>query len=498
MPNLIVMPKAFAFVSQAVNDPSKTTNADRFRIRRHVMLGLNKRVGSRRSSREAARQADVSMAPLTTDCGLRVPPSESTETSPDSADAKPDTRQQNVRSQDGKRLGKEFETACLQLDRQIRARSGVFASLDNTETGCGELISELTTYDTAKHAAFPLKYTIDFDEAEDSCVPWIFSNMAFAHSVFFATSAAKDFRLGRPYTRPTLIHLRRTIRSLNVQLGEDGGHLDDSTIYTIVTLAMLATLVGDLTAVRAHMVGLRRIVELRGGESYFVERPKQHFMLERLDLAWSAYSGAWPNYSCEPTDWRSAFTGPQAASGENNLASMVAKMVDARLSTVFQDFQRLTRLINAYANEDGRLKGDVFQHVLASIQRRLLWLRFSQVDSWSERLRLGMLAYLTTTFQLSGRKVSYDYLSARYRLSCQALRLCTASDDMPTLNAWLLLVGGMSVLEPSEPWLRAMWDEIIAGSWSVWEDMRHQLESVLWIGNVQDEAGKSAYEALTS
>ncbi|KAK0250651.1 hypothetical protein B0A54_01534 [Friedmanniomyces endolithicus] len=497
MPNLIVMPKAFAFVSQTVNDPSKTTNADRFRIRRHVMLGLNKRVASRRSLREAARQADVSLATLTTDSGTRVPPSESTETSPDSADAEAHARRQTVRGQDGKRLGTEFETACLQLDRQIRTRSGVFASLDNTETACGELISELTAYDTAKHAAFPLKYTIDFDDAEDSCVPWIFSNMAFAHSVFFATSATNDFRLGRPYTRPTLIHLRRTIRSLNVQLGEDGGHLDDSTIYTIVTLAMLATLVGDLIAVRAHMVGLRRIIELRGGESYFVERPKQHFMLERLDLAWSAYSGAWPNYSCEPTDWRSAFTGPQAASGENNLASMVAKMVDARLSTVFQDFQRLTRLINAYANEDGRLKGDFFQHVLASIQRRLLWLRFSQVDSWSERLRLGMLAYLTTTFQLSGRKVSYDYLSARYRLSCQALGASTPPDDMRTLNAWLLFVGVLSVIEPTESWLRALWDEV-TGSVRGWEDMQQQLESVLWIGNVQNEAGKSAYETLTS
>ncbi|KAK1068598.1 hypothetical protein LTR74_005469 [Friedmanniomyces endolithicus] len=490
------MPKTFAFVSQAVNDPKPAT-ADRFLIRSHVMRGKNSRVGSRRSLREAARQADKSLATLTADCGLRVPPRESTECSPEPVEIEPAAWQRNAGEQKDKRRGKAFEAACLHLDRQIRTRSGVFASLDNTETACGELISELTTYNSAKHAAFPLKYTIDFDEAEDSCVPWIFNNMAFAHSVFFATSATNDFRLRRPYTRPTLIHLRRTIRCLNVQLGEDGGHVDDSTIYTIVTLAMLATLVGDLTAVRAHMVGLRRIVELRGGESYFVERPKQHFMLERLDLAWAASSGAWPHYSCEPTDWRSAFTVPQAASDEDSLASMVAKMVDARLSTVFQDFQRLTRLINAYANEDGRLKGDVFQCVLASIQRRLLWLRFSHVDGWSERLRLGMLAYLTTTFQLSGRKISYDYLSARYRLSCQTLGACTASDDMRTLNAWLLVVGAMSVLEPSEPWLGAIWDEI-AGLWGVWEDVQHQLESVFWINSVQDEAGKSAYAVLTS
>ncbi len=140
MPNLIVMPKTFAFVSQAVND------ADRFLIRSHVMRGKNSRVGSRRSMREAARQADKSLAPLTTDCGPRGAPRKCTETAPGSVDTKPGARRQDTlgERENNERRGKAFETACLQLDRQIRTRSGVFASLDNTETSCGELISECT------------------------------------------------------------------------------------------------------------------------------------------------------------------------------------------------------------------------------------------------------------------------------------------------------------------------------------------------------------------
>ncbi len=219
-------------------------------------------------------------------------------------------------------------------------------------------------------------------------------------------------------------------------------------------------------------------------------------MLRSLDLTWSVQSGALPHYSHEPVDWRSAFTGPRAVFDTTSLALMVAELVDSRLATVFQDFQRLTKLINAHAEKDGRLKGDIFQHVLGSIQRRLLWLRFPQDDGWSERLRLGMLAYLTTTFQLSGRKISYDYLSARYRLSCQMLEASTLSTSMRTLTAWLLLVGATSVFEPSEPWLRATWnDTAIAGE--NWEDAQHRLESVLWISHIQDETGRRAYAALT-
>ncbi|TKA73230.1 hypothetical protein B0A55_06052 [Friedmanniomyces simplex] len=342
------MPSGFAFIS--VGDPGKSSDADRLLIRSHVMRGRNKRLGSRRSIREAVRQTEAPPATTTTTPtairSLRRTLRESTRSSLEPADVEPAARQQDE-GERKKQSGEKFKAACVQLDQQIQTRSGVFASLDNSETGCGELISELLTYDTAKNAAFPLKYSIEFDEPENACVPWMFSNTAFAHSVFFATSATNDFRLGRPFTRPTLIHLKRTIRCLNKQLSEAGGHLDDSTTYTIITLAMLATLFGDLTAVRAHMVGLQRIIGLRGGESYLCERPKQYYMLERLDLAWSVHS-----------------------------------------------------------------------------------------------------------------------------------------------------VGAVSVFEPSELWLRAIWSNT-ATPGERWEDVQQQLESVLWIGNIQDETGRCAYAALT-
>ncbi|KAK5694892.1 hypothetical protein LTR97_009483 [Elasticomyces elasticus] len=48
------MPNQFAFIS--VGDPGRPSDVDRQIIRSHVMRGKNKRVGSRRSLREAAQQ----------------------------------------------------------------------------------------------------------------------------------------------------------------------------------------------------------------------------------------------------------------------------------------------------------------------------------------------------------------------------------------------------------------------------------------------------------
>ncbi|KAK5728636.1 hypothetical protein LTR15_001773 [Elasticomyces elasticus] len=384
--------------------------------------------------------------------------------------------------------------------------------MDEGEVGSTALVAEFLKFNSFKGSTFPLKEKIEFEVAEEVWhpspgsstipwltyykvyIPWLFNDLAYAHSVFLATSAINDFREGRPFTRTTLYHLKSTIKHLNKKLAKDDGYASDSTTYTIITLAMLSTLFGDLSAVRAHMAGLQRIVGLRGGEESLAKRPKQSFMMNSLDLASSVDSGCFPYYSVEPDDWRSAFSGPPLGSDMTSLFLCVVGLVDARLATVFHDLQRLTRLSNTHAQRQSRLKGDLFQHLLGSIQRRLLWLRFSPDQPWSERLRLGMLAFLTTSFRLPGRMVSFKYLASNFRTSCQTLAASTA--DMHTLAAWLVLVGAMSVFEHSEQWLRAKWSDFAVPG-DTWEIARRRMACVAWIDDVHDEPGKLAYAALT-
>lgn len=133
------MPNDFAFIS--VGDPGKSSDADRLLIRSHVMRGRNKRLGSRRCVREAARRTDAPPATSAITRGRKSALRESTGSSPEPADT-----ELAVQEQDGRKGNEQprkgFAAACIQLDQQIRSRSGVFASLDNTETGYGELISE--------------------------------------------------------------------------------------------------------------------------------------------------------------------------------------------------------------------------------------------------------------------------------------------------------------------------------------------------------------------
>jgi len=136
-------------------------------------------------------------------------------------------------------------------------------------------------YDRFKSVAFPVEQYVDLQAGGHTYIPWLFQDAAFAHSILLVTSASNDFRLHQPLSRPTIFHLKRTLKLLNKQLNNKGAYLADTTTYTIVTLAVLASMFGDLAATKAHMAGLQRIVQLRGGDRLISECPKQHFMLER-------------------------------------------------------------------------------------------------------------------------------------------------------------------------------------------------------------------------
>lgn len=55
----------------------------------------------------------------------------------------------------------------------------------------------------------------------------------------------------------------------------------DSTVYIVINLILMAGILGDLPAARAHILGLRQIVRLRGGFDSLRCNPKMHFKLDR-------------------------------------------------------------------------------------------------------------------------------------------------------------------------------------------------------------------------
>ncbi|KAK3069179.1 hypothetical protein LTR53_012687 [Teratosphaeriaceae sp. CCFEE 6253] len=468
------MPPHLTFIP--VSGQGKSSESHRAVIRSHVMRGKNKRVDSRRSVREAARAA---AAPIAVPTAAVLEHFAKQANASKQADVTEEVERWDRDCSDGDdaQPGAGAVAALGQMRRHLRVRTGVASAVDGREMGPGELIAGFLVYDRLKSAAFPMEQVVKLDILGNSYIPWLLRDQAFAHSILLATSAFNDYRLSQPLSRTTLFHLKRTLRHLNKQLSDESAYQSDTVIYTVVTLAVLASMFGDPSATGTHMAGLQRIVQLRGGESFLSVCSKQHFMLER------------------PTEWQSAFPTPQTASQMDGPIIMIDDLVDSRLATVFYDLRRLAEIINTHGGQGRRMRGDVFQRVLVSIQRRLLWLRYTSKDDWSECLRLGMLAQLTATFQLAGRKIDYGALSAQFQESLEVLE--ASGTELQTLSSWLLLVAAMSVFDPEERWLRAMWKRFAVPE-SSWDEERKRLGFVIWMNGVHDEPGKRAFAALNS
>ena len=130
----------------------------------------------------------------------------------------------------------------------------------------------------------PLKNCVDFTDVETKCFEWLFYDASFLNALLLTGSVINDFSLHglpQPGTK-TYRYLHRTIVLLNEKLGERDAHSSDSTLYVVITLAVLGATFNDWRAARAHLAGLRKIIQLRGGLKYLEQRPKLHFKLDRL------------------------------------------------------------------------------------------------------------------------------------------------------------------------------------------------------------------------
>jgi hypothetical protein len=175
-------------------------------------------------------------------------------------------------------------------------------------------------------------------------------------------------------------------------------------------------------------------------------------------------------------------------------SSTIDDLVDPRLATIFWDMQHFVALINEAHYRDTRLRDQSFQEAFQSIGGRLIHLEDKFDQSMDDFLRLGLLAFLSTTFKAPCGRASYKYLSNRYQQCCQGYDSTETASS--SLIMWLLIMGGMIGLRTYEPWLRAKWKELVNPDQS-WSEVRRQLQSVMWINFVHDEQGQKVFGELS-
>ncbi|KAF2681004.1 hypothetical protein K458DRAFT_392232 [Lentithecium fluviatile CBS 122367] len=439
------MPTSFEFIP--ADSSGRSNAAERTRIRSRCMQGKNKRDGSRRSLREARRGT------------------------PKPALSVPQPPPSNV---------------AISLAEDIGRQSR-------------ETLFKVFAYKSLEQSMSPLKDCVSFSPIETKCFEWLFNDASFLHALLLVGSMMNDFNLyniQQPGSK-TYKYLRKTILLLNIKLGEQEAHSKDSTLYVVITLTMLAAWSSDWRAASAHIAGLYKIVELRGGLEYLAQRPKLHFKLDRIDLAWALSSGERPYFLPIVVSWDPLFPRDQLP---NHVRASMLSMegnVDERLATVFHDLQFLTYTINTHAQKHTKWEADSFQAILNSIQARLLRLPSTPTDPLSESMRLGMLAFLTTMFAMPGRKIPYPFLAHRFRGLFQKWKNADDRKRRPTVQLWALTVGAVSaVVDVDEDWFLEAWKACSSALETSWEEARLRLLSVMWIECMHDNSGRMAFQQL--
>ena len=351
-------------------------------------------------------------------------------------------------------------------------------------------------YHVANQSLSPLDRAVDFDCLESASFDWLFKDTAFLHSVLCTSYAISDLLYpqwdGNPGPK-TLMHLRKTLSLLQEKMSNPDVYEDESVLVVVQNLALLSAIFGDWQAAATHFQGLRKIVELRGNLGFLSSRPKLHFKLDRIDLAYSLSSGKTPFFIHPSVQWECTIAPPYLPLPEGLF--IPHKDWDWRLANVFQDFQYLSLRINRNALKRARHNPACFQATLTSLQSRLMHLRSHISSPLEELVRLTMLAFLTTTFKAPGRKIPYGWvveqLETVYRNGVQ----CMGPQDL-SLKLWVLITAGFTVAGAEQMWLRRAWGEVSTGMMWDWESVRGHLLRVMFIELIHEKPGEATFNEL--
>ena len=178
---------------------------------------------------------------------------------------------------------------------------------------------------------------------------------------------------------------------------------------------------------------------------------------------------------------------------ENCPLNVISAVDDDRLVAVFRDLQHFCRLMNAASLCADRLHDTEFQEIVVSVQYRLLSLQGETRTNLSECLRLSMLAFLATPFQVPETRSPYPHLAHRLRHSLIAIE---ADPAVQYLMLWMLVMGAASIYRGDEPWFVEKWKMSVPQALS-WREARKRLQEVLWINALHDRPGECAYGIIT-
>ncbi len=153
------------------------------------------------------------------------------------------------------------------------------------DTEARGILFRAVAFATSGASFSPLDRYVDFDDSIESIFfDSLFTDALCLHSVLSTAYAVADLSKpdcnGLP-SRKVSSHLRETLGLLARKMDDAKAAQDESILFVVLNLALLAALYGDWMAAAAHYAGLQRIIQLRGGLQFVRARPKLFLKLCR-------------------------------------------------------------------------------------------------------------------------------------------------------------------------------------------------------------------------
>ena len=345
---------------------------------------------------------------------------------------------------------------------------------------------------------------------------------AALHVTAFSVEGFVDFFLRRrEQPSPTaMVHLQKGLVLLSERLAGDDEKLktSDASIGVVLKLATSAHFAGDLQAERQHMMGVRKMVDSRGGLDAFSNNSLLYEILRYMHLAlselWSArltlctcrcdlvlavFSASKPVFFRQPLEPILAY--PVNLLPEFNGTAQtrdtleVAGLIDAGLAGAWSVMRRFGLLVNLGAQTQRLIPTKVINETMTSVLYRLLCVRYLP-GSLDEGVRLVLLTYCYHGFlQWGDIKLPCPHLQNAFKEGTLALQ--RSGEVSARFMLWMLMVGAVSIFDvQKDECLGATLRRHARSQQRSWTEVQDILKSFLWIPLLDEKRGRSIWDSL--
>ena len=131
-----------------------------------------------------------------------------------------------------------------------------------------------------KRTLFPLEPYLSFSGDKTRYIEPLAYDELYLHTMIFTTTTYFELLQGRSHAVSP--HFNKSLRLLRQRLENADKVTSALTIYVVFTLGMHAFIMGDMHAVRSHMDGVRRIIDLRAGGVHGLRERHSKLLVELL------------------------------------------------------------------------------------------------------------------------------------------------------------------------------------------------------------------------